>query len=251
MRVKNILISQPSPLSESSPYIQLSKREKVKIDFRPFIEIQGISATEVRKQKIDFSHFTAVIFTSKNAVDHYFRLAEQMRFKVPDAMRYFCQSEVIAYYLQKYIVYRKRKIYIGQKDFNDLIPLIKKYSQEKFLLPSSDILKTEVPRTLENLKAQWKRAILYRTVSSDLSDLKDISYDILVFFTPSGIKSLFENFPHFKQNTTRIAAFGKSTIDLASKSGLKIDIQVPTPETPSMAMALEKYLKQNSAKSLR
>lgn len=246
MSVKNILISQPSPPLESSPYLELSKCERVKIDFRPFIEVQEISANEVRRQKIDFSHFTAVIFTSKNAVDHYFRLAEQMRFKVPDAMRYFCQSELIAYYLQKYIVYRKRKIYMGHKDFVDLVPLLKKYSEERFLLPSSDTLKTEVPRTLEKLNLDWKRAILYKTVSSDLSDLKDIAYDILVFFTPSGVKSLFENFPDFKQKSTTIAAFGKATIDLACKSGLKIDIQVPTPETPSMAMALEKYLRQNS-----
>ena len=244
MRIKNILISQPSPISESSPYVQLSKREKINIDFRPFIEIQGVSASEVRKQKIDFSHFTSIIFTSKNAVDHYFRLAEQMRFKVPDVMRYFCQSKVVAYYLQKYIVFRKRNIYIGNTDFIDLIPFIKKYSQEKFLLPSSNILKTQISQTLKKFKVKWKRAILYRTISSDLSDLKNISYDILVFFTPSGIKSLFENFPNFKQNGTRIAAFGKSTINLASKSGLKIDIRVPTPETPSMAMALEQYLKQ-------
>lgn len=248
MKVKSILVSQPKPNTESSPYFDLSQRQKVKIDFRPFIHVEGLSAKELRVQKIDLSKFTAVIFTSRNAVDHYFRIAEEMRFHVPDAMKYFCQSEAIAYYLQKYIVYRKRKIYVGQRSIDDLGSQFKKHKDEKFLLPSSDILKPDIIETLNGLKIDWTRAIMYHTVSSNLSDLNDVKYDILVFFSPSGIKSLFDNFPDFKQNNTKIAAFGKTTVDAANEMGLKIDIPVPTPETPSMTMALEKYIKEVNKK---
>jgi uroporphyrinogen-III synthase len=165
-----------------------------------------------------------------------------MRFKVPDTMKYFCQSEAVAYYLQKYVVYRKRKIYVGKRFFNELIPLFKKYKEEQFLLPSSDVLKPIVPETLDELGVSWKRGIFYKTVISDLSDLRDVYYDILVFFSPSGIESLLKNFPDFKQNDTRIAVFGNSTIRAATDAGLRIDIQAPTPETPSMTMALQKYI---------
>lgn len=243
MRVKSILVSQPKPQSESSPYYDIEKNNKIKIDFRQFIQVEGVDAKDVRQQKIDFSKITAVIFTSRNAIDHFFRLAEELRYTVPDSMKYFCESEAIAFYLQKYIVYRKRKIYIGEKIFTDLIPLFKKHKDEHFLLPCSDVMKDEIPNTLDSLKLDWQKAILFRTVSSDLSDLEDVKYDILVFFTPSGIKSLFENFPNFTQDTTRIAAFGKSTVDMAKEMGLRIDIEVPTKETPSMTMALEKYVK--------
>lgn len=246
MKIQNILISQSPLIIESSPYLKLSRRPNVKINFRSFIEIKGVTSIEVRRQKIDFSNFTAVIFTSKNSVDHYFRLAEDMRYKVPDNMKYVCQSEAIAFYLQKYVVYRKRKIYIGEKYFKDLIFILKKHSQEKFLLPSSDLLKQEIPKMLSKLNIYWKRAILYKTVSSDLSDLKELPYNILVFFSPAGIKSLFENFPNFEQKSIKIAIFGKSTSEAASKAGLKISIRVPTPKTPSMAMALEKYLKDQN-----
>ncbi|WP_068596734.1 uroporphyrinogen-III synthase [Vaginella massiliensis] len=244
MRVKSILVSQPKPQSESSPYYEIEKSNKIKIDFRPFIQVKGVDAKDVRQQKIDFSRITAVIFTSRNAIDHFFRLAEELRYTVPDSMKYFCESEAIAFYLQKYIVYRKRKIYIGEKVFKDLIPLFKKHKEEHFLLPCSDVMKDDIPNTLNTLKLDWQKAILFRTVSSDLSDLEDVKYDILVFFTPSGIKSLFENFPNFKQDSTRIAAFGKSTVDMAKECGLRIDIEVPTKETPSMTMALDKYVKQ-------
>ena len=243
MRVKSILVSQPKPQSESSPYYDIEKNNKIKIDFRQFIQVEGVDAKDVRQQKIDFSRITAVIFTSRNAIDHFFRLAEELRYTVPDSMKYFCESEAIAFYLQKYIVYRKRKIYIGEKIFTDLIPLFKKHKDEHFLLPCSDVMKDEIPNTLDSLKLDWQKAILFRTVSSDLSDLEDVKYDVLVFFTPSGIKSLFENFPNFTQDTTRIAAFGKSTVDMAKEMGLRIDIEVPTKETPSMTMALEKYEK--------
>ncbi|APG65724.1 uroporphyrinogen-III synthase [Tenacibaculum todarodis] len=243
MKVKTILVSQPAPKTETSPYFDLADKQKIKVDFRSFIHVEGISVKEVRANKIDLKDFTAVILTSRNAVDHYFRIAEEMRFTVPDDMKYFCQSEAVAYYLQKYVVYRKRKIYVGTRTFPELTKLIKKHKDEKFLLPSSDKLKPLIPEELDKLKISWKRADLYRTVVSDLSDLEDVFYDILVFFSPSGIDSLFKNFPEFKQNKTRLAVFGNSTIKAVEDRGLRVDIAAPTPETPSMTMALEKYIK--------
>ncbi|MCK8520883.1 uroporphyrinogen-III synthase [Aquimarina sp. D1M17] len=248
MKVKTILVSQPEPKVENSPYFDLEEKEKVKIDFIPFIHVEGVDAKEVRLQKVDLSQYTAIILTSRNSVDHFFRIAEEMRYKVPDSMKYFCQSEAVAYYLQKYVVYRKRKIYVGKRTFQELSPLIKKYKTEKFLLPSSDKLKPEIPNTLDSLKVNWKQGIFYRTVVSDLSDLRDVFYDVLVFFSPSGIKSLFENFPDFKQNNTRIAVFGNSTVKAAEEHGLVVNIQAPTPETPSMTMALQKYIKEVNKK---
>lgn len=248
MKVKTILVSQPEPKVENSPYARLIEKEKVKVDFRPFIHVEGVDTKEVRQQKIDLNQFTAIILTSRKAVDHFFRLAEEMRFKVPDTMKYFCQSEAVAFYLQKYVVYRKRKIYVGKNAFPDLAPLIKKYKDEKFLLPSSDVLKPVVPTTLDELGVDWKRGIFYKTVISDLSDLSDVTYDVLVFFSPSGIESLFKNFPDFKQNNTRIAVYGNSTIEAAKKAELRIDISAPTPEAPSMTMALQNYIKSNNKK---
>ncbi|WP_299225477.1 uroporphyrinogen-III synthase [uncultured Psychroserpens sp.] len=241
-KVKTILVSQPEPKIENSPYFELQEKQKVKIDFRPFIHVEGVEAKEIRQQKVDLSSYTAIILTSRNSVDHFFRVAEEMRFKVPDTMKYFCQSEAVAYYLQKYVVYRKRKIYVGKRTFEDLSPLIKKYKDESFLLPTTDKLKPEVPKTLDGLGVKWKQAIFYKTVISDLSDLANVYYDILVFFSPSGIESLFHNFPEFKQNDTRIAVFGNTTIKAVESHGLRVDIAAPTPETPSMTMALEKYI---------
>lgn len=243
MKVKTILVSQPAPKTETSPYFDLADKQKVKVDFRSFIHVEGIPVKEVRAKKIDLTNFTAIILTSRNAVDHFFRIAEEMRFTVPDDMKYFCQSEAVAYYLQKYVVYRKRKIYVGTRTFPELLKLIKKHKTEKFLLPSSDKLKSTVPEELDKLGIDWTRADLYRTVVSDLSDLEGVSYDVLVFFSPSGIDSLFKNFPNFKQNNTRIAVFGNTTIKAVEDRGLRVDIAAPTPETPSMTMALEKYIK--------
>jgi len=244
MKVKTILVSQPEPKLENSPYAKLIEKEKLTVDFRPFIHVEGVDSKTVRQQKIDLSKFTAIILTSRNAVDHYFRLAEEMRFKVPDTMKYFCQSEAVAFYLQKYVVYRKRKVYVGKRLFSDLAPLLKKHKTETYLLPSSDVLKPDVPKTLDELGVNWTRGIFYKTVISDLSDLADVYYDILVFFSPSGIESLFTNFPDFKQNNTRIAAFGNTTIKAAEEKGLVVNIKAPTPETPSMTMALQKYLSE-------
>jgi uroporphyrinogen-III synthase len=244
MKVKTILVSQPAPKAEQSPYFDLMNKQKVKIDFRSFIHVEGESSREVRNQKIDFLSYSAVIFTSRNAVDHYFRLADEMRVVIPDDMKYFCLSEAVAFYLQKYVVYRKRKIYVGTRTFDDLMPLIKKHKAEKFLLPSSDMVKQTMIDKMDSLKVDWTRAILFKTVISDLSDLQDVFYDVLVFFSPSGIKSLFENFPSFEQNDTRIAVFGNSTVKAAEEAGLQIDIAAPSKETPSMTMALEKYIKE-------
>jgi len=242
MKVKSILVSQPEPKVENSPYFDIQQKYKVKIDFRPFIHVEGVNAKEVRQQKIDLNNFSSIILTSKNSVDHYFRVAEEMRFKVPETMKYFCQSEAIAYYLQKYVVYRKRKIYVGQKDFVDLSPLIKKFKDDTFLLPASDKLNDDVPQTLNNLGVNWTQGIFFRTAMSDLSDLADVKYDVLCFFSPTGINSLFKNFPDFVQDNTRIGVFGSTTKKEAELFGLRVDIMAPTPEAPSMTMAIDQYL---------
>ncbi len=247
-KVKTILVSQPEPTSENSPYLALAQNEKVKIDFRPFIYVEGATAKDIRKQKINLSEFDAIIFTSRNAIDHFFRLAEEMRYLVPNTMRYYCQSEAIALYLQRYIVYRKRRISYGNKTVKDLANIIKKNPEGRFLLPSSDKLKPELPEALNELGINWKPATFFRTKISDLSDLKDVYYDILVFYSPSGIHSLFHNFPDFEQNDTRIAVYGKSTLKVAKEKDLRIDIMAPTPETPSMTMALQKYIREANKK---
>lgn len=244
MKVKTILVSQPKPKVENSPYFELEEKLRVKIDFEPFIHVEGVSSKDIRKEKIDLKNFTAIILTSRNAVDHFFRVAKEMRYKVPDSLKYFCQSEAVAYYLQKYVVYRKRKIYVGKRTFPEISPLIKKHKNEKFLLPTTDKVKPLVPKTLDELKINWTQSTFYKTVVSDLSHLENVTYDILVFFSPSGIESLFNNFPDFKQNDTRIAVFGNTTIKAAEAAGLEINIKAPTPETPSMTMALKKYIKE-------
>ena len=248
MKVKTILVSQPKPDTEKSPYFDLSDKCKVKVDFRSFIHVEGISSKDFRKDKINISDFGAVIFTSRNAVDHFFRVCEELRLTVPDDLKYFCISESTALYLQKYVVYRKRKIFHGKQTINDLIPQIKKHKTEKFLLPCSNILKQDIPDTLDKHKIDYTPAILYKTVCSDLSDLENVNYDVLVFFSPAGIKSLFQNFPKFKQNNTRIAVFGSTTAQAAEEAGLQIDIAAPKPEAPSMTMALEQYIKKSNKK---
>jgi uroporphyrinogen-III synthase len=243
-KVKTILVSQPEPNTQSSPYFDLGKKQKVKIDFRSFIHVAPVDVAEFRKQKVNIPSYGAVILTSRNAVDHYFRICDELRFQVPDTMKYFCMSEAIAYYLQKYVVYRKRKVFTGKTHFVDLMPLIKRHREEKFLLPSSDILKPVIPELLEKDKIDYTRVVLYNTVCSDLTDLADVYYDVLVFFSPSGIKSLFQNFPDFQQNDTRIAAFGPTTWQAVEEAGLRLDIKAPSKEAPSMTMALDQYIKK-------
>jgi uroporphyrinogen-III synthase len=242
LSVKTILVSQPKPEGDKSPYFDLAEKHKLKIDFRPFIHVEGIGVQEFRQQRVNLSDYTAVILTSKTAVDHYFRMAEESRFSVPDSMKYFCISEAVAYYLQKYVTYRKRKIFFGKQTINDLIDLFKKHKDEKYVLPSSDILREKIPETLDENGIKYTRAMLYRTVASDLSDLDDVKYDMLVFFSPSGIESLFKNFPNFKQNDTRIAAFGPTTASAVVKHNLRLDVHAPQPESPSMTMAIDRFV---------
>lgn len=243
-KVQSILVSQPEPEDAKSPYSELANKYKLKIDFRSFIHVEGVDIKEFRKQKINIPDYTAVILTSKNAVDHYFRVCEEVRFTVPDTMKYFCTSETIALYLQKYVVYRKRKIFHGKQTFPELMELIKKHKEEKFLLPSSDILVPIIPELLDKNGINYSRAILFNTVASDLSDLENVFYDLLVFYSPAGIESLFKNFPKFKQNKTLIAAYGESTKKAVEKAGLKLNIAAPQ-DAPSMTMAIEKYIKAN------
>ncbi len=245
LKIKKILVSQPKPENDKSPYLELAERNNIKIDFRPFIKVEGISAKEFRQYRIDFMEHTAIIFTSRTAIDHFFRIAEELRMCVPDRMKYFCISESIALYLQKYIVYRKRKIFYGHNVFKDLVEQeISRHSTEKFLVPLSDIHKPEIPRILDKNKIKYTKAILYKTVSNDVSDLKDVNYDILVFYSPQGIKSLFQNFPDFEQNNTKIACFGPHTAKAVKKAGLRLDIEAPSSKAPSMTKALDNYIKE-------
>ena len=242
MKIKTILISQPEPSNENSPYSKLISKYKVKVDFRPFIHVEGLSAKKVRSQKVDFSKFQNIILTSRNAVDHFFRIAEEMRFKVPDQTKYFCQSEAVAFYLQKYVVYRKRKIYVGNNSFDDLESTFEKFIGEKYLVPTSGSLNPQIVSKLDSYKISWERVQLYKTAVSDLSDLSDVYYDLLVFYSPLGIDSLFENFPHFKQNKTLIAVYGKTTLEAAKSKNLNVDIEVPSEESRSMSEGIENYL---------
>ena len=248
MAVKTILVSQPKPEGDKSPYFDLAEKYKLKIDFIPFIHVEGIGAQEFRQQKVNLADQTAVIMTSRTAVDHFFRIAEEMRFEVPDTMKYFCISEAVAYYLQKYVTYRKRKIFFGKQTIEDLVEVMKKHKSEKFLLPCTDILRDKIPIILEDNKMNFTKAVLYRTVASDLSDLEDVKYDMLVFFSPGGIESLLKNFPDFKQNGTLIAAFGPTTANAVVKNNLRLDIHAPQPNAPSMTGAIELYVKEQLKK---
>ena len=246
-KVKSILVTLPKPENEKSPYFALAQKYNLKLDFRAFIHVEGVSGRDVRKeQRINLADFTAVIFTSRNAADHFFRVCEEMRYEVPADLKYFCLSETIALYLQKYIQYRKRKIFFGKQTAQDLSDVLKKHAKEKFLYPCSDVANEETYNWLQDNGYNVTPAVLFRTVVSDLSDLKDVFYDIIVFFSPSSVQSLFENFPDFKQNDTRIAAFGPNTHQAVLDRELLLDIPAPTPEAPSMTMAVEQYIKASN-----
>jgi len=244
LKIKKILVSQPKPDSDKSPFAEFSERNNVKVDFRPFIQVEGVSVKEFRKFRINILEYTSVIFTSRTAVDHFFRICDELRITVPDSFKYFCISESTAFYLQKYIVYRKRKIFFGNNKIEDLSEILLKNKNEKYLVPLSDIHQQEIPRKLTKLNLKYTKVILYRTVCADLSDLAEVDYDILVFYSPLGIQSLFKNFPDFKQNETRIASFGPSTAKAVKDAGLRLDIQAPMPKAPSMTMALEQYIQK-------
>lgn len=250
MKIKNILVSQPKPLDlEKSPYGDLAKKYKLNIDFHKFIKIEGITAKEFRKDRVNILEHTAVIFTSRSAVDHFFRIAKDSRVEVPDSMKYFCISESTAFYLQKYVQYRKRKIFHGKQNFADLMDMIKKHKDEKFLLPCSDIHKASMSNMLESNEINYTKAVIYKTVASNLSKVEINKYDMLIFFSPSGVASLFKNFPEYTQNGSIIAAFGPTTSRAVTSSGLKLDLAAPTKTSPSMTMAVEEYiLKENKKK---
>lgn len=248
MAIKTILVSQPKPEGDKSPYFDLADKYKLKIDFRPFIQVEGVDKVEFRAQKVNFADFTAVIFTSKTAVDHFFRITKDIRFDVPDTMKYFCISEAVAYYLQKYVAYRKRKIFFGKQTIEELMDVMKKHKGENFLLPCTDILRDKIPETLEQNNVNFTKTMLYKTVAADLSDLEDVYYDMLVFFSPGGIESLLKNFPEFKQNSTLIAAFGPTTAQAVLKNNLRLDVHAPQPNAPSMTAAIEMYVKANLKK---
>ncbi|MFC5282275.1 uroporphyrinogen-III synthase [Pedobacter alpinus] len=242
-KVKSVLVTLPEPEGEKSPYYDIAASLNLKIDFRSFIHVEGVPGKDIRKDKINMGDFSAVILTSRNAADHYFRVCEEMRFDVPADMKYFCLSESIALYLQKYIQYRKRKIFFGKQTAKDLAEVLKKHTSEKFLYPCSDVAAEATETALKTQGIDFTPAVLFKTVVSDLSDLANVFYDIIVFFSPSSVQSLYENFPGFKQNSTRIAAFGKTTQQAIIDKNLILDILAPTPEAPSMTMAIEQYIK--------
>lgn len=245
MKIKKVLVSQPKPTTEKSPYFDLAEKYNLKLEFRPFIKVEGVSVKEFRQERINILDHTGIIFTSRTAIDHFFRLCGELRITIPDTMKYFCISEATAFYLQKYIVYRKRKIFYGEKKVDDMTKILLKHKTENFLVPLSDIHKENIPGLLDQLHLKYTKAIIYRTVASDLSDIKDLKeYDIVAFYTPSGIKSLFQNYPGFVQDTTIIAAFGPSTAEAVEEAGLRLDIQAPTSKCPSMTMAIEEFIKK-------
>ncbi|MGB1205399.1 MAG: uroporphyrinogen-III synthase [Chitinophagales bacterium] len=243
--VRSILISQPKPKNNKSAYFDLARKHNIKIDFRPFIHVEGISAKDFRKTRIHLPDYSAVIFTSRNAISHFFRICEEMRISMPDTTKYFCASEAIALYLQKFIQYRKRKVFFSKiSSPNGLQTILKKHKKkETFLLPCSANRKSALSVFLNNNKFNYADADIYETVASDLSDLEDIYYDMIVFFSPLGLKSLFINFPDFKQKDTRIAAFGPTTSKAVIDRGLHLDVKAPAPESPSMTMAIHRYIK--------
>ena len=247
MSVKKILVSQPKPSSEKSPYYDIANKYGVEIVFRPFIKVEGLSSKEFRQQKISIADFSAIIFTARTAIDHFFRLCEETRVSIPDTMKYFCTTEAIALYLQKYIVYRKRKIFFGKSGkMDDLIPALTKHIKEKFLLPVSDVHKDTLS-VLDDNKIPYTTAVMYRTVSNDFTEEEAFDYDMLMFFSPAGIDSLKKNFPNFEQGDIKISTFGLSTAKAVKDAGLRLDLEAPTAETPSMPAALDKFIGEHNA----
>jgi len=239
-------VSQPEPNNPKSPYFELARKYNLKIDFKPFVQIEGISCKDFRQQKINLLDFTAVIFTSKTGIDHFFRICNELRVVVPDNMKYFCVTENVAFYLQKYIVYRKRKIFYGKAKFQDLIDVISKHREDNFFVPLSEPHNAEIPELLEKTNIKFTVGTLYKTISSHFSNINDFDYDILVFYSPSGIKSLKENFPDFVQGDIKIAAFGPTTAFAVENEGLRLDINAPNLKAPSMTMALDDFLKEHN-----
>lgn len=246
MKIKKILVSQPKPASDKSPFYDIAAKHGVDLIFRPFIKVEGLSAKEFRQQKVSISEHTAVIFTAKTAIDHFFRICEEMRITIPDTMKYFCTTESIANYLQKYIIYRKRKIFYPKTGkLVDLLPFILKHKTEKFLYAVSDVNNGNESKILTDNNIDFTRAVLYRTVSNDFGPDETFDYDMLIFFSPQGIESLCKNFPEFKQEQIAIATFGGTTAQAVRDAGLRLDIAAPSPESPSITAALDLYLTKN------
>ena len=246
--IKKILISQPKPISEKSPYFDIAEKYNVEFVFRPFIKVEGLEPKEFRAQKINILDFTAIVFTSRHAIDNFFTLAKQMRITIPEDMKYFCVTETISLYIQKYVQYRKRKVFFGNTgNIDDLLPTMVKHKTEKYLVPMSDVNSGSVAKLLESKKLQHRECVMYRTVSNDFTEqeAKDFDYDMLVFFSPSGIESLTKNFPSFDQGKVAIATFGPATAKAAQDAGLRVDLEAPSKQYPSMTGALQHYLEEH------
>lgn len=245
MKIKRILVSQPRPASEKSPYYDIAAKYGVDIVFRPFIKIESVSPKEFRQQKVNILDYTAIVFTSRHAIDFFFKLSEELRVTIPEDMKYFCVSEIVALYIQKYVQYRKRKVFFGTTNkIEDLIPLMIKHKNEKYLVPLSDVHTNELQNLFDKNKLQHKEVVMYRTVSNDFTPEEKFDYDMLIFFTPAGIASLQKNFPNFKQDKIAIGTFGPATAKAVREAGLRLDLEAPNPKAPSITGALELYLKE-------
>lgn len=242
--IKKILVSQPQPANPKSPYAEMAEKYGVEFVFRPFIKVEGVSAKDFRAQRINILDYTAVVFTSRHAIDNYFNIAKEMRLTIPEDMKYFCITESIALYIQKYVQYRKRKVFFGQTGkIDDLLPSMVKHKNEKYLVPLSDVHSNDIANLLDSKKLTHTECFMYRTVSNDFGPDETFDYDMLVFFSPSGISSLQKNFPEFDQTEVAIATFGPATTKSAKEAGLRVDLEAPTPQCPSITMALDNYLK--------
>lgn len=248
--IKKILVSQPKPSSEKSPYYDIAEKYGLELIFRPFIKVEGITAKEFRAQKVNILDYTAIVFTSRHAIDHFFTLAKELRVAIPEDMKYFCVTETISLYIQKYVQYRKRKVFFGTTGkIDDLIPTMVKHKQERYLVPMSDVHNDSVTNMLDAKKLQHQECVMYRTVSNDFTpeEVKSFDYDMLIFFSPSGIESLTKNIPDFKQDKIAIATFGPSTAKAVKDAGLRLDLEAPSEKYPSMTSALQDFL-QNKQK---
>lgn len=244
MEIKKILVSQPKPSSDKSPYYDIASKYGVEIVFRPFIKVESVSAKEFRQQKVSILDHTAVVFTSRHAIDHFFHLCGELRITIPETMKYFCVTESVALYIQKYVQYRKRKVFFGTTGkIEDLLPSMIKHKGEKYLVPMSDVHTDETKTLLDKAKLQHTETVMYRTVSNDFTPEEKFDYDMLIFFTPAGVAALKKNFPDFQQGDIAIGCFGPATAKAARDAGLRLDVEAPTAEAPSMTGALELFLK--------
>jgi uroporphyrinogen-III synthase len=247
LKIKKVLVSQPKPASDKSPYFDIAEKYGVEIEFRPFIKVESLSAKEFRQQKVSILDHTAIVFTSRHAIDHFFNLCTDLRVTIPETMKYFCTSEQIALYIQKYVQYRKRKVFFGATGkFNDLIPTIVKHKSEKYFVPMSDVHNDEIKNALDAKDIQHTEAVMYRTVSNDFGEDEKFDYDMLLFFSPAGISSLMKNFPNFEQKDIAIGCFGPATAKAVKDAGLRLDLEAPTVESPSMSAALDKFIGEHN-----